>query len=83
MRRSASARCLAPEIVLEIASPDIFGYALLSTRPINPNNNSLSAALLSGPHVLLLKASAMSDPALRQLRDDALTMLVLWATTQE
>lgn len=25
----------------------------------------------------------MSDAALQQLREDALTMLVLWATTQE
>jgi hypothetical protein len=25
----------------------------------------------------------MADPALQQLREDALTMLVLWATTQE
>jgi hypothetical protein len=29
------------------------------------------------------KIKKMAEPALQQLREDALTMLVLWATTQE
>lgn len=29
------------------------------------------------------EVNKMADPALQQLREDALTMLVLWATTQE